>query len=43
VGPRHDERGGDALVGDVADDDADAAFAEVDEVIEVAADDAGGP
>ena len=36
----HDEGRRDALVGHVADDDADAPLAEVDEVVEVAADDA---
>ena len=36
----HDEGRRDALVGDVADDDTDAALAKVDEVVEVAADDA---
>ena len=39
--PGHHERGGNALVGDVAHDDADASLAEVDEVVEVAADDPG--
>ena len=41
VGAGHDQRRGHALVGDVADDDPDPALAEVDEVVEVAADDAG--
>ena len=39
VRPRHDQRRRDALVGHVADDDADPPLAEVDEVVEVAADD----
>ena len=41
VGPGHDEGRRHALVGDVADDDADPAVGELDEVVEVAADDAG--
>ena len=40
---RHHHRGRNALVGDVADDEADAAVGEVDEVVEVAADRARRP
>ena len=38
VGPGHDQRRRHALVGDVADGDADAAVGHLDEVVEVATD-----
>ena len=40
MGARHDQRGRHALVGHVADHDADPPVGELDEVVEVAADDA---
>ena len=43
AGGGHDERGRHALVGDVADDEADPALGQRDDVVEVAADLARGP
>ena len=43
AGGGHHERGGHALVGDVADDEADLAAGQRDDVVEVAADLARGP